>query len=72
MKAYVGTTGVLFALVTLVHLARTGEISQRVASDPWFVAGYAIITLGTAALSVWAWKLFSRLPRSSPVVPPSA
>jgi hypothetical protein len=65
MKAYLGTTGVIFALVTLAHLARIGEISRQVARDPWFVAGWAFLTLLAASLSVWAWKLFRRLPPSS-------
>ena len=65
MKAYLGTTGVLFALVTVLHLARSAEMWHRFATDPWFVLGYALLTLLTAALSVWAWRLFPRLPRSS-------
>jgi protein-S-isoprenylcysteine O-methyltransferase Ste14 len=30
-----------------------------------FVAGYALITLLAAALSIWAWRLFVRVPKSS-------
>jgi hypothetical protein len=70
MKAYLGTTGTLFAIVTAVHLARTGEILSRVRSDPWFVAGYVLITLIAAVLSVWAWRLFRRVPRPASTIPP--
>jgi hypothetical protein len=65
MKAYLTTTGALFALVTVLHLARSVEIWHHVDSDPWFVLGYALLTVGAAALSVWAWRLWRRLPRSS-------
>jgi hypothetical protein len=64
MKAYLRTTGALFALVTVLHLARSAEMWDRFSNDPWFVTGYAFLTLVTAALSVWAWKLVARLPRS--------
>jgi hypothetical protein len=64
MKAYLGTTGVLFALVTVLHVARSVEMWHLFASEPWFVAGYALLTLATAALSVWAWALFRRVTRS--------
>jgi len=64
MKAYLGTTGVIFALVTVLHLARSAEMWQRFASDPWFVSFYVLLTCVTAALSIWAWKLFPRLPRT--------
>ena len=63
MKAYVGTTGVIFAVVTILHLARSRELSHEIATEPWSVAAFALLTLLTAALSVWAWRLFSRLNR---------
>jgi len=65
MKTYLTTTGTLFALVTVLHLARTPEMWDRFASEPWFVSGYALLTFVTAALTVWAWRLFPRRPRSS-------
>jgi protein-S-isoprenylcysteine O-methyltransferase Ste14 len=64
MKAYLITTGTLFALVTLAHLARTPEISQRASTDPWFVIGYTLLTILAAALSIWAWRLVRRLGRA--------
>lgn len=61
MKSYVATTGVIFALVTLAHLARTGELRGRIATDPWFVIGYTALTLSAGALAVWAWRVYARL-----------
>jgi hypothetical protein len=53
MKAYVMTTGVLFGLLTLAHLWRVFEEGTHLATDPWYV----LITLATAALCFWAWRL---------------
>jgi hypothetical protein len=59
MKAYVATTGVLFALLTLAHVLRIVSESRALASDPW----YLLITTATAALSVWAVLLLARRAR---------
>jgi len=64
MKAYIGTTGVLFALLTVAHLLRT-EMWRRFATDPMEAWSYLLITLIAAALAAWAWKVFPRAPRSS-------
>jgi protein-S-isoprenylcysteine O-methyltransferase Ste14 len=64
MKAYLVTTGLLFALVTVLHVARF-EVWRTATTEPMFVAGYALITLLAAALSIWAWRLFVRVPKSS-------
>jgi hypothetical protein len=53
MKAYVVTTGVLFALLTLVHLWRIALEGAQLLTNPWWVG----ITVGAAALSVWAWRV---------------
>jgi hypothetical protein len=53
MKAYLLTTGTAFALITVAHIWRAIAESSRLARDPWFV----LITLLTAGLSVWAWRL---------------
>jgi hypothetical protein len=65
MKAYLCTTGVIFTLVTIAHLARTPEISAGFDTDPWSVIAYHLLTLLSAALAVWAWRLFVRLSRST-------
>ena len=53
MKAYVMTTGALFGLLTLAHLLRIITESRSLATDPWYV----LITVVTAALCLWAWRL---------------
>jgi hypothetical protein len=53
MRTYLITTGVLFALLALVHLWRVIGESASLARDPWFL----IITAAAAALSVWAFRL---------------
>jgi hypothetical protein len=59
MKAYIMTTGTVFGLITLAHLLRVVEEGPRLASDPFFV----LLTVLSAALSVWAWRVL-RLTRS--------
>jgi len=60
MKAYLFTTGSVFGLITLAHVWRIFAENHQLATEPWFM----LLTATTAALSVWAWRLFRRLPRS--------
>ena len=60
MKAYVMTTGVVFGLITLAHIWRVIEEGMHLAETPWYI----LITLATAALSFWAFRLLWRAPRS--------
>jgi hypothetical protein len=59
MKAYLITTGTVFALITLAHLWRISVEGSRLAREPFF----ALLTVLAAALSVWAWWLLGRLSR---------
>jgi uncharacterized membrane protein len=55
MKAYLVTTGVLFVIVTAMHVMRAVE-EPDLARAPWFV----LLTLGTAVLSIWALRLYQK------------
>jgi hypothetical protein len=57
MKTYVVTTGVLFGLLTLAHLWRMIQEGHGLAMDPWYIG----ITVATAALSVWAWRVLREM-----------
>lgn len=57
MKAYLVTTGTLFALLVLVHVWRIIEEGPRLARDPWFIG----ISVAAVGLCLWAWRLL-RLP----------
>ncbi len=59
MKSYVLTTGIIFGLITVVHIWRAIVENMSPVKEPSFV----LFTLLTAALSVWAWKVYRRLPR---------
>jgi len=59
MKAYLATTGALFALLTVVHIWRIAAEGMSLARDPW----YLLITATAAALSIWAMRLL-RAPRA--------
>jgi hypothetical protein len=58
MQAYVKTTGVLFAVLALVHVWRIVEEGHHLATDPWFI----LVTAIAAGLSIWAWRVV-RTPR---------
>jgi hypothetical protein len=60
MKAYVVTTGVLFGLLTVVHIWRAIAEGPRIATDPFYI----LITLAAMALCVWAWRLVRLSSRS--------
>ena len=53
MKSYVMTTGVVFGLLTLVHIWRAIVEGPHLPTDPSFV----VITLTAAAFSAWAFRL---------------
>ncbi len=60
VRAYLLTTGILFGLLTAVHLWRVVAESASLARDPW----YMLITALAAAFCVWALALFRRTVRS--------
>ena len=57
MKAYVATSGTIFALIVLAHLLRIAAEGSHVARDPIFI----LLTIAAASLSFWAWRVFGRL-----------
>jgi hypothetical protein len=60
MKAYILTTGLLFGLLTLVHIWRAVEEGPHLATDPWYI----LITVAAASLGLWAWRLLRISTRS--------
>jgi hypothetical protein len=57
MKAYLVTTGTLFTLISLAHIARAIAESARFASDPWFWLEGPGLGLVSGALGFWAFRL---------------
>lgn len=53
MKAYVMTTGLIFGLLTVVHVWRVFEERFDLATDP----AYVFMTVVAAVLCLWAWRL---------------
>jgi hypothetical protein len=60
MKAYIMTTGVVFGLITLAHIARVFAEGAQLATEPWFL----VMTVAAAALCAWAVRLVWRTPRA--------
>jgi hypothetical protein len=59
MRAYVMTTGVVFALLVVAHFWRIAAESPSLATEPDFL----VITLAAGLLSAWAARLLFRRPR---------
>jgi hypothetical protein len=59
MRAYVITTGVVFALLVVAHLLRVIQEGSQLMKQPPFI----LITLAAAALFVWAMSLLRGSPR---------
>ena len=57
MKTYVITSGTIFGLLTLAHIARMVRESWILAKEPAYMA----ITLAAAAMAVWAWRVFVKM-----------
>ena len=57
MKTYVATTGVMFALLVVVHVWRAIEEGPHLAKDP----AYIVITALAAAMAFWAWRVFTNM-----------
>jgi hypothetical protein len=64
MKAYLITTGTIFALLAVAHLVRTIAEWPRLAADPWFAIEGPGIGVVAAALCIWAWRLARASARS--------
>jgi hypothetical protein len=53
MKPFLVTTGTVFGLIVVAHIARV-VAEPRMAGEPSFW----LLTVIAAALSIWAWRLF--------------
>jgi hypothetical protein len=58
MKAFLITAGTVFGIIVVLHILRMGAEPQM-AREPWFWA----LTVLSAALSLWAWRLVWKLRR---------
>ena len=56
MRAYVITTGAVFALLVVAHAARIAMEGTRLLGEPDFV----LATLIPAGMCVWAWRVLRR------------
>ena len=59
MKAYIITSGAIFALITIAHIAHIA-METHVLREPFFL----LLTLLAAALSIWAFVVLRRVSSS--------
>lgn len=60
MKAYIATTGVVFLLMTFVHIWRVVVEGPQLAKNPHFI----LFTLLSVGFSVWSLLVLRQHPRS--------
>jgi hypothetical protein len=58
MRAYLLTTGALFAVLALAHVGRTIAESSRLTTDPGFIIEGPGIGILAAVIALWAWRLW--------------
>ncbi|MEO8193001.1 MAG: hypothetical protein ABI681_04060 [Gemmatimonadales bacterium] len=63
MKAFLLTAGIVFGLIVIAHIWRVAVESTALAKDPWFI----LMTLLSAGLSFWAFRLLRRTARAKDV-----
>jgi hypothetical protein len=63
MRAYLATTGVLFALLAAIHVWGLMVVWRGLGGEFWIVAGGSLLS---AVLALWALKLLSASRRSRP------
>jgi hypothetical protein len=56
VRAYLITTAIMFALITVAHIARVFAESTALMRDPWFV-GLTLLAIGMCG---WALRLLTR------------
>jgi hypothetical protein len=56
MKAYIVTTAAIFGLITVAHILRIVMEGAQLATQPIYI----LLTLVSAALSVWGWYVLRR------------
>ena len=57
MRAYVATTGILFAALVLAHIWRL-TVEPNLARDPFFV----FVTVLAVSMALWAWRVLRLWP----------
>jgi len=58
MRAYVLTSGIIFALLAVAHVLRVAAEGTRLAMEPFFI----LTTLAAIAMSAWAWRVMPSAP----------
>jgi hypothetical protein len=61
MKAYLITTGTVFALMAIMHLVRAIAEYATLFTEPGYFLGMTALGMVSASLSIWAWRLFVAL-----------
>jgi hypothetical protein len=53
MKAYIVTSGIIFALIAVAHVLRVLAEGTRLIAEPFFI----LMTLAAIGMALWAWRV---------------
>jgi hypothetical protein len=53
MKAYILTSGIIFALLAVAHVLRVMAEGTHLMAEPFFI----LATVAAIGMSVWAWRV---------------
>jgi hypothetical protein len=62
MKAYLLTTGILFGLLSVLHVWRAVAEWPRPIVEPMFMVEIVITVVLPGVFAWWAWRLLRKLP----------
>ena len=65
MKAYLVTTGLLFGIMAVLHVARAIAEWPHPTVGTGFVLGMGALIVVPGALSWWAWRLLTNLSKGT-------
>ena len=60
MKAYLKVTGIIFGLLAAIYIYRIVAEWDRLLANIWGLTITALIGAGSAALSIWEWRLLTK------------
>jgi hypothetical protein len=64
MKAYLITTGIIFTIITGLHIWKVIAEWPQSGASAAFMVGMAALIAVPALLACWAWRLVARFPDS--------
>jgi hypothetical protein len=60
VRAYLATSGIIFGIIAIAHVARAIDERQMLSTNPGQYFALAALGALSGVLSFWAWRLFAK------------